>query len=82
MREQLRYSQELYQLYQSPDIIRPKKIYEVNLHHKQPKGRSKARWKDDVQNDIRKMCIVNWRQVAQDRDGYRGATREALILLG
>jgi hypothetical protein len=28
----------------------------------------KARCKDDVQNNIRKMGIVNWRQVAQDRD--------------
>jgi hypothetical protein len=28
------------------------------------------------------MEIVNWRQVAQDRNGWRRATREALILLG
>jgi hypothetical protein len=41
-----------------------------------------ARWKDDVQNDIRKMRIVNWRHVAQDKDGQRRATMEALILLG
>jgi hypothetical protein len=30
-----------------------------------------SRWKDDEENDIRKMGIVNWRQVAQDRDGWR-----------
>jgi hypothetical protein len=28
-----------------------------------------------------KMGIVNWRQVARDRDGWRRATREVLILL-
>ena len=28
------------------------------------------------------MRIVNWRKVAQDRDGLRGANGEALILLG
>jgi hypothetical protein len=31
---------------------------------------------------IRKMEIVNWRKVAQDRDGWRKATGEAHILLG
>jgi hypothetical protein len=36
----------------------------------------------DVENDIRKMGIVNWRQVSQDRDGWRRATSEALILVG
>jgi hypothetical protein len=41
-----------------------------------------ARWKDDVENAIRKMGIVNWRQIAQERDGWRRATGEALILLG
>jgi hypothetical protein len=29
-----------------------------------------------------KMGTVNWRQVAQDRDGWRRATGEELILLG
>jgi hypothetical protein len=28
------------------------------------------------------MQIDNWRQIAQDRDGWRRAMREALILLG
>jgi hypothetical protein len=29
------------------------KIYQANLHHKLPKGRNKARWKDDVGDDIK-----------------------------
>jgi hypothetical protein len=37
-------------------------------------GRPKVRWKDDVENDIRKIGIVNWRQVAQFRDSWRRAT--------
>jgi hypothetical protein len=44
------------------------KIHQANIHQKLPKLRPKARWKDDVQNDVRKMRIVNWRQVAKDRD--------------
>jgi hypothetical protein len=36
----------------------------------------------DVEKDTRTMGIVNWRHVAQDRDGWRRATREALVYLG
>jgi hypothetical protein len=35
-----------------------------------------------VENDIRKMGIVNWKEVVQDRDGWKRETRVALILLG
>jgi hypothetical protein len=54
-----------------------KKAYQANLHQE-----DKARWKDDVENSTRKMGIVNWGQRAQDRDGWRRATAEALFLLG
>jgi len=59
-----------------------KKVYQANLHHKLPKGRNKARWKDAVGNDIKQKGIVNWRQVAQDRDGWSRATEETHIHLG
>jgi len=39
-------------------------------------------WEEGVENDVRKNGIVNWRQVAQDRDGWRRATGEVLILIG
>jgi len=55
-------------------------VYQAIFHQKQPKGRPKTRWKDDVENDIRKMGIVKCRQVAQDRDEWRKAPREALML--
>jgi hypothetical protein len=58
-----------------------KKIYQANLHQKRPKGRPKAGWKGDVENDIKKMEIVNWRQEAWHRDGWKRATRETLIFL-
>jgi hypothetical protein len=35
-----------------------------------------------MENDMRKMGVVNWRKAAQDRGGWRRATREAPILLG
>lgn len=39
-------------------------------------------WAHDVENDIAKMGFVEWRQVAQDRGGWRRATWEILIFLG
>jgi hypothetical protein len=57
-------------------------MFQADLRQKRPKGRPKARWKDDVENDVKKIGSVNWRQVAQDRDGWRSVIGEALILLG
>jgi len=58
-----------------------KKLHQINLHQKLSTERTKARWTDAVQNDIRRMRIANWRQVAEDRDGWRGGTGEGLVLL-
>jgi hypothetical protein len=49
-------------LQQSDNTRNTKKMYQANLHLKQPK----ARWKGDVDSDVRKTRIVNWRQIAQD----------------
>jgi hypothetical protein len=38
----------------------PKYINQANVHQKRPKGRLKVRRKDDVENDIRTVGIVNW----------------------
>jgi DNA-directed RNA polymerase delta subunit len=45
------------------------------------KRRPKARWEDDVEDDLRTMGVVNWRQTAQDRDGWSTPV-EAIIFLG
>jgi hypothetical protein len=37
---------------------------------------------NDMENDMRKSRIVNWRQVAPYGDGWRRAAREALIFIG
>jgi hypothetical protein len=70
------------QLQRMDDARNTRKIRQDNLHDKRTKRRPKARWKYYAQNDVRKMGIVNWRKVAQDRDGWRRATGEVLIFLG
>jgi hypothetical protein len=64
------------------DARSTKKIYQNNLHQKRPNGRPKGRWKEYVENDVRQMGIVNWRQVEQDGDGWRRATKESFIFFG
>lgn len=56
--------------------------YTKPTYQKRPKGRFNAKWKDNVENDIRKMGSVSWKQVAQDRDGWKRANRQKVILLG
>jgi hypothetical protein len=56
--------------------------YFQRIYGKYFEGFRGMQWKDDVENVIRKMGIVNWRHVVQDRDGWRRATMDVLILLG
>jgi hypothetical protein len=35
---------------------------------------------DDIGNDVRKMGIINWKQVTQDRDRRRTEVRKMLVL--
>jgi len=44
--------------------------------------RSKVRWEDNVEDEKRKMGVFNRAEVGHHRDGGRGATRKALVLLG
>jgi hypothetical protein len=60
----------------------PKTYTRPTYPKKRPKGRIKARWKDAVDNYIRKMEIFNWREVAKDRNEWRRVIAEALALLG
>jgi len=41
--------------------------------------RPKSRWKEDVQNGVRKMNIANWREATQDGDGWKRATGEVIL---
>jgi len=53
------------------DVRNTGEIYRANLIKKRPKRRPKAGWKD-VENGIRKAGVVNWRQVEQDGNGWKG----------
>jgi hypothetical protein len=59
----------------------PKKILNAKLDKKRKIGRSKLRWFDDVQTDIRTLGIKRWMYKARDRLERARITREAKVKL-
>jgi hypothetical protein len=47
---------------------------------KQPIGRPKTRWEDDVLGDIRRVNVNSWKKVAQDRDRWKEVVERARTL--
>jgi hypothetical protein len=45
-------------------------------------GRPKMRWLDDVEEDLRKMRITDWRGKARGRDEWKSVLREVKLLQG
>jgi hypothetical protein len=90
------YSQELHQLYRSPDVIRNteaakdiQNMGNIEIHRTMDSkfeeirrvGDSKPRWMDGVVEDLRKLEIQMWWLVASDRQVWK-VPREAVALSG
>jgi hypothetical protein len=63
------------------DFKLPKKILKAKLDKKRKIGRSKLRWFDDVQTDIRTLGIKRWMYKGRDRLKWARITREAKVKL-
>jgi len=55
------------------------------LHQNAPEGsrgvgRPRLRWMDDVREDLRRMCVRNWRIRAHRRDEWKMVVKEAKVL--
>jgi hypothetical protein len=54
-------------IHRKPGTSIVKKIYKWQPLATRPVGRPKNRWDDDVKNDLRKMKITKWSELAHDR---------------
>jgi hypothetical protein len=55
-------------------------ILETSSALKEPTGRPKTRWKDDVKKDILKLKVPNWRTLVQNRRRWKGLVEKAKTL--
>jgi hypothetical protein len=52
------------------------------IYTRRKSGRTKVRWLDAVQEDLREMGIEEWRRKAQDGDQWRRIAQEAKAHVG
>jgi hypothetical protein len=57
----------------------PKMILNAKMEGDRKRGRPKKRWINDVEQDLRKLGIRNWRSRAGDRQQWRAVVREAKV---
>jgi hypothetical protein len=46
------------------------------------KGRSRMRWMEDVERDVRNLSVFNWNTKAQERNGWRKFSEQAMTHKG
>jgi hypothetical protein len=53
-----------------------KKVFEEKLEGRRGKGRPRLRWTNDVEDDLRKLGVKQWRLKALDREEWASTVRE------
>jgi hypothetical protein len=61
-----------------PEISIVKKIYKwKSFTSRQAVGKPKSRWEDDVKNDLKKMKLIKWTELVQDRLKWKAIVEKA-----
>ena len=63
-----------------PESSIVKKIYEWQPFTNRPVGRPKSSWEDDVKNDLKKLKVVKWSDLVQDRHKWTEIVEKAKTL--
>ena len=51
----------------------PRKIYKASMTGRRRKGRPRNRWKDEVEEDLRRMNVRGWREKAKEKKRMEGS---------
>jgi hypothetical protein len=54
-----------------------KKVTECEPCSSRPVGRPRLRWLDQVEEDLKKMEVINWREKCKDRRLWNGIVKQA-----
>jgi hypothetical protein len=57
----------------------PKMILNAKMEGDRKRGHRKKRWINDVEQDLRKLGIRNWRSRAGDHQQWRAVVREVKV---
>jgi len=66
-----------------PDIERmekdrvPKNIFAQELEGTRRRGRSRKRWKEEVERDLQVLGVRRWRELVADREKWKDVLRQA-----
>lgn len=55
----------------------PRRASEMVCMSTRQRGRPRTRWREEVECDLRKMSVGNWREIAGNRDEWRDAVLQA-----
>jgi hypothetical protein len=55
----------------------PKKIFTQELEGTRRRGRPKKGWREEGERDLQVLGVRRWRELAIDRDKWRGIVRQA-----
>lgn len=69
-------------LMRMPEKRLPKKLLMCSIGGRKRRGRPRNRWRKQVEEDIRKMSITDWKRKAADKKKWREIVNQAMGLLG
>jgi hypothetical protein len=59
------------------DNSMPKRMLKGRLYSKRRKGRPRMRWLEEVENDLKRMKVKEWKEKMRNREEWKLVVKEA-----
>jgi len=60
----------------------PKKIFTQELEGTRRRGRTRKRWKEEVERDLQVLGVRSWRELVAGRKKWKDIVRQAIAQIG